>query len=84
MGRSVVFLGNQIPMPCQQSLRCDYGGELGQHLPSQHLSLNSQSPVLIVIEAQSPIAELLAKHPGRRQYLTKRSYHSINILVSCS
>jgi hypothetical protein len=60
--RSIVLLGDQVPTPRQQSLRCNNGGDLGQHLSSQHLGLNSQSPALMVIEAQSPIAELLAKH----------------------
>ena len=51
-------------MPCQQSLGRDNGGDLVQHLPSQHLGLSGSSPALMVIEAQSPIAELLAKDPG--------------------
>jgi hypothetical protein len=61
--RSIVLLGDQVPMPCQQSLGCDNGGDLVQHLPAQHLGLSGYSPALMVIEAQSPIAELLAKDP---------------------
>ena len=50
-------------MPIQQGLRCDNGGDLGQDLPPQLLGPDRQSSALIVIEAQSALAQLLAKNP---------------------
>jgi hypothetical protein len=50
-------------MPGQQGLRRDDGGDLGKSFSPQPLGLNGESPTLIVIEAQSPAAELLAKNP---------------------
>src|SRR5258708_24005591 len=63
MCRSVVLLGDQFPMPNQQGLRRDNGGDLGQNPPPQRFGLNRQSPALIIIEAQSSATELLAKNP---------------------
>lgn len=34
LGGAVVFLGDQLPMPDQQRLRCDDGGNLRRKLPS--------------------------------------------------
>src|SRR5215831_6546391 len=62
MGRSVVLLGDQLPVPSQQGLRRDNVGDLGKNLSSQRFGLYSQSPALIVIQAQSPAAELLSKN----------------------
>ena len=50
-------------MPGQQSLGRDDGGDPGKSFPPQRLGLNGESPALIVIETQSPAAELLAKNP---------------------
>src|SRR5215469_1598443 len=63
MDCSVVLLGDQLPMPSQQGLRCDNAGDLGKSLSSQRFGLYGQSPALIVIEAHSPITELFSKHP---------------------
>jgi hypothetical protein len=63
MGSSIVLLGDQFPMPSQQGLRRDNGGDLGQNLPPQAFGPDGQSPALIVIEAQSPSTELLAQNP---------------------
>src|SRR5215472_2291505 len=63
MGGSVVLLGDQLPVPSQQGLRGDDAGDLGKSFSSQRFGLHGQSPALIVIEAHSPAAELLAKHP---------------------
>src|SRR5215472_15247470 len=62
MGSSVVLLGDQLPVPSQQGLRRDNVGDLGKNLSSQRLGLYGQSPALIVIQAQSPAAELLSKN----------------------
>src|SRR5215471_12107963 len=62
MGRSIVFLGDQLPMPSQQGLGCDNAGDLGKNLSSQRLGLYGQSPALIVIEAHSPATELFSKY----------------------
>jgi hypothetical protein len=50
-------------MPSQQGLRRDDSGDPGKSFPPQRLGLNGEAPALIVIEAQSPAAELLAKNP---------------------
>ena len=50
-------------MPSQQGLRRDDGGDLGENFAAQRLGLKGESLALIVIEAQSPVAELLAKNP---------------------
>src|SRR6516162_8000934 len=63
MARSVVLLGDQLPVPSQQGLRRDNAGDLGKSLSSQRFDLYGQSPALIVIEAHSPATELFAKHP---------------------
>jgi hypothetical protein len=58
MCRSIVFLGDQFPVPGQQGLRRDNAGDLSQNLPSQCFGSNGQSAALVVIEAHSPVAEL--------------------------
>src|SRR5215469_5186330 len=63
MGCSVVLLGDQLPMPSQQGLRCDNAGDLGKSLSSQRFGLNGQPPALIVIEAHSLATELFSQHP---------------------
>src|SRR5215472_7431792 len=63
MGRSIVFLGDQFPMPSQQGLGSDNAGDLGQNLSSQRFGLYGQSPALMVIEAHSPVTELFSKRP---------------------
>jgi hypothetical protein len=62
MCRSVVLLGDQFPVPGQQGLRRDNGGDLGQNPPPQGFGSNGQSAALVVIEAHSPAAELLSKN----------------------
>src|SRR5215469_13177448 len=63
MGSSIVFLSDQFPVPSQQGLGCDNAGDLGKNLSSQRFGLYGQSPALMVIEAHSPVPELLSKHP---------------------
>src|SRR6516164_8106284 len=63
MGSSVVLLGDQLPVPSQQGLRCDNAGDLGKSFSSQRFGLYGQSPPLIVIEAHSPATELFSQHP---------------------
>src|SRR6516162_346148 len=63
MARSVVLLGDQLPVPSQQGLRRDNAGDLGKSFSSQRFGLYGQSPKLIVIEAHSPATELFSKHP---------------------
>src|SRR6516165_9915607 len=63
MGSSVVLLGDQLPVPSQQGLRCDNAGDLGKSLSSQRFGLAGQSSALIVIEAHSPATELFSQHP---------------------
>src|SRR5215471_5530060 len=63
MGSSIVFLGDQFPMPNQQGLGSDNAGDLGQYLSSQRFGLYGQSPALMVIEAHSPVTELFSKRP---------------------
>src|SRR5215467_3508856 len=62
MCRSIVFLGDQFPVPGQQGLRRDNAGDLSQNIPSQCFGSNGQSAALVVIEAHSPVAELLSKN----------------------
>src|SRR6516165_4454612 len=63
MGSSVILLGDQLPVPSQQSVRCDNVGDLGKSLSPQRFGLYGQSPALTVIEAHSPATELFSKHP---------------------
>src|SRR5215471_4768558 len=63
MGSSVVLLGDQLPVPSQQGLRCDHAGDLGKSLSSQRFGLNGQPPALLVIEAHSLATELFSQHP---------------------
>src|SRR5215469_4300816 len=62
MGRSIVFLSDQLPVPSQQGLGRDNAGDLGKNLSSQGFGLYGQSPALMVIEAHSPATELFSKH----------------------
>lgn len=39
MGRSIVLLGDQFPMPCQQSLGRDNGGDLASAFRPNTLAL---------------------------------------------
>src|SRR5215472_10253011 len=77
MGCSVVLLGDQLPMPSQQGLRCDKAGDLGKSLSSQRFGLYGQSPALIVIEVHSPTTELFAKHP----VLLAKIFHDLQLVV---
>src|SRR5215469_11349221 len=63
MGSSVILLGDQLPVPSQQGVRCDNVGDLGKSLSPQRFGLYGQSPALIVIEAHPPAPELFSKHP---------------------
>lgn len=63
MGSSVVLLGDQLPVPSQQGVRRDNAGDLGKSFSSQRFGLYGQSPALIVMEANSPVTELLSQHP---------------------
>src|SRR5215472_13537414 len=63
MGSSIVFLGDQFPMPSQQGLGSDNAGDLGQNLSSQRFGLYRPISALIVIEAHSPVTELFSKRP---------------------
>jgi hypothetical protein len=49
-------------MPLQQSLRCDNHRPFGQLLSSEQAGLRRQTATLVVGEANSPVAELRAKH----------------------
>ena len=62
MCRSIVLLGDQFPVLGQQRLRRDNAGDLGQNLPLECFGFNRQSAALVVIEAYSPVAELLSKN----------------------
>src|SRR5215469_306153 len=62
MGSSVILLGDQLPVPSQQGVRCDNVGDLGKSLSPQRFGLYGQSPALIVIEAHPPATELFSKH----------------------
>src|SRR5215471_14904569 len=62
MGSSVILLGDQLPVPSQQGVRCDNVGDLGKSLSPQRFGLYGQSPALIVIEAHSPATELFSKY----------------------
>src|SRR5215831_19065797 len=77
MGSSVVLLGDQLPVPSQQGLRCDNAGDLGKGLSSQRFGLYGQSPALIVIEVHSPTTELFAKHP----VLLAKIFHDLQLVV---
>src|SRR5215475_10918102 len=63
MDRSVVPLGDQLPVPSQQGFRRDNAGDLGINFSPERLGLYGQSPTLIVIEARLPATELFSKHP---------------------
>src|SRR5262252_3278766 len=77
MGCSVVLLGNQLPVPSQQGLRCDNAGDLGKSFSSQRFGLYGQSPALVVIEAHSPATELFAKH----QILLAKIFNDLQLAV---
>src|SRR6516165_10013041 len=62
LAAAVVFLRDQPAMPRQQSLGCDHRGHLLQKLPSQSLGLGGQSAALVIVEASSLSAQLLAKN----------------------
>src|SRR5215469_245096 len=72
MGCSVVLLGDQLPMPSQQGLRCDNAGDLGKSLSSQRFGLNGQPPALMVIEAHSwpPSCSRSTRFSSRRYSMT--------------
>src|SRR5215472_4089815 len=63
MRSSIVFLGDQLPMPSQQGLGRDNAGDFGKNLSSQRFGLYGQSPALSVIKADSPATELFSKYP---------------------
>src|SRR5215471_5825299 len=77
MGCSVVLLGDQLPMPSQQGLRCDNAGDLSKSFSSQRFGLHGQSPALIVIEAHSPATELFSQH----QILLAKMFNDLQLAV---
>ena len=50
-------------MPLQQVSGCDNRRYFGQPLSSEQAGLRRQTATLVVGEANSPVAELRAKHP---------------------
>jgi hypothetical protein len=62
-------LGDQFPVPGDQSLGRNKRGHLFQDLPTQAFGFGGQSAALVVIKPQAPLAELLAQDPfSSRRY----------------
>jgi hypothetical protein len=59
----VIFLGDELPVPSQQCLGRDDGGDRCEHLPTEAFCLAGQPAPLIVIQPQPSAAELFSKDP---------------------
>jgi hypothetical protein len=62
-GRAVVLPSNQLPMPSQSSLRGDDCCNFRESAAAEALRFCSEPAALVVGEAKSSAAELLAEHP---------------------
>src|SRR4051794_12337801 len=60
---AIVFLSNELPMPCQQSVRCNKRGEFRQTSPPQAFRLGCQPTSLVVVESHASVSKLLAQNP---------------------
>ena len=60
-GAAVVLLGDQMPVPSQDRVRCDEARILPQQLRSEELPLGRQSASLVVGEADMPTGDLLVE-----------------------
>jgi len=58
VGRSVVFVRDQFPVPRQKRLRRHDAGDLRQNPVGQSFGLGRQTPALIVVEPQPSAAKL--------------------------
>jgi hypothetical protein len=58
----IVFLRNQLPVPCQQSFRSDDCGNLRQNFTSDTLSLRGKPSSLVVGKPEPTITDLLAEN----------------------
>ena len=59
---AIIFLSDQFSMPGQQSLPRDDGSHFLQQSVSQGFGLDGQSPPLIIVELQPPVAQLLPQN----------------------
>ena len=58
----IVLLGDQLPVPGQEGLRRDDGGDFTQQATPQRFGLGRQAPTLIVVQTETFVAELLSQH----------------------
>ena len=56
-------LSDRLPMPSQQGLGSDDGGDFTKDATAKHLGLGCQASALIVVQTGSFSSELLAEHP---------------------
>ena len=58
----VVLLGDQLPVPGQESFRSDDGGDFPQDATAKHFGLGRQATALVVVQTETLVAELLSQH----------------------
>jgi hypothetical protein len=63
MGASIVFLRDQLPVPCQQRLRSHNSSDLTKQFPAEFLRFDCKSTALIIAESHSTCAHLFLKNP---------------------
>jgi len=59
----IVFLGDQLPMPSQERLGSDDGGNFMKDATAQLFGLGCQAPTLVVVQTETLVPELLPEHP---------------------
>jgi hypothetical protein len=60
-GCAVVFLGNQVAIPAQDSVRRQQAGDLLEPFPAKHLAARCEPSALIICEPQPAAMHLLAQ-----------------------
>jgi hypothetical protein len=63
---AIVFLGDQPPVPAKQRIGCHQRCDPEEPIAAEFLRLGCKTTSLSVSEAQTPTADLLAKHPVLR------------------
>ena len=61
-GRAVVFVGNQVAIPAQDSVRRQQAGDLLEPFPAKHLAPRCEPSALIICEPQPAATHLLAQN----------------------
>ena len=59
--------GNEFPLPAEDRIRSDDGGQLLEHLAPEDLAFDGQAPALVVVKEDSFFPEPLSEDPVLRK-----------------